>query len=342
MDDAMLDTTMDESDLAGRLGAYAEARLTPDLTTSARLRARVLAGAHRQAALTRADAALAIVPRDARIDPRAARPGRSVRRGPVRWRTVSALALASALGIGLVGTVTAAPGGALYPARLWTETLTLPGDPSARAVAQLERMHQRLQEAAAAAQDGDIGAATAAIAAYASILDETSADALVAGDAVATAALEAGMRRDIAVLQALDGTLPSTVARGRIADAIDRAIARSDELGQIIDGARSGGASGASGGASSPGGGDGPGGNGPGGNGPGGNDPSGKGNGGNGPRPTAGVTPAPDDHPGNAHGQATPGPVAEPTKTAKPDPTPKTDDRSAPPPGGDQGGGQDD
>ena len=62
MDD-MIDL-MDANALLGRrLEAYAESRLSPDLATSSRLRARVLAVAHRQAALARADAALTIVPR---------------------------------------------------------------------------------------------------------------------------------------------------------------------------------------------------------------------------------------------------------------------------------------
>ena len=42
-------------------GAYAEVRLSPDLATSSRLRARVLAVAHRQADLARADASLTVL-----------------------------------------------------------------------------------------------------------------------------------------------------------------------------------------------------------------------------------------------------------------------------------------
>ena len=54
---------MDANGLLGRrLEAYAEFRLSPDLATTRRLRARVLAVAHRQASLARADAALSVLP----------------------------------------------------------------------------------------------------------------------------------------------------------------------------------------------------------------------------------------------------------------------------------------
>ena len=50
MDDAMMDLMAGHGELRRRLGAYAEARLSPDLAASSRMRARVLAVAHRQAA----------------------------------------------------------------------------------------------------------------------------------------------------------------------------------------------------------------------------------------------------------------------------------------------------
>ena len=87
MDDVMTDLLADGI-LQRRLAAYAEARLTPDLATSSRLRARVLAVAHRQSALALADPGLALVadPDRLRLDmstPReAGRPDR-----PARART---------------------------------------------------------------------------------------------------------------------------------------------------------------------------------------------------------------------------------------------------------------
>jgi len=61
MDDEMIDLMAGDARLRRRIDAYAELRLSPDLATSSRIRARVLAVAHRQADLARADAALTIV-----------------------------------------------------------------------------------------------------------------------------------------------------------------------------------------------------------------------------------------------------------------------------------------
>ena len=61
MDDSMIDLTAGDAMLRRRLEAYAEDRLSPDLATSSRLRARVLAVAHRQADLARADASLTVL-----------------------------------------------------------------------------------------------------------------------------------------------------------------------------------------------------------------------------------------------------------------------------------------
>ena len=49
MDDAMMDLMAEHGLLRRRLEAYAETRLSPDLAASSRMRARVLAVAHRQA-----------------------------------------------------------------------------------------------------------------------------------------------------------------------------------------------------------------------------------------------------------------------------------------------------
>ena len=145
MDDAMIEPMTGDPMLRRRLEAYAEARLTSDLAATARIRARVLAVAHRQADLARADAALAVLPRPA------APPRRGRATGP-GWRRVAPALLAAALGVSaLAGVALAArPGGSLYGAHLWVETLGLPSDPSARAVAALARLETRLEEAASA------------------------------------------------------------------------------------------------------------------------------------------------------------------------------------------------
>ena len=65
----------------------------------------------------------------------------------------AAVVLAAAAGTALA----ARPGGALYEQRIWIETLTLPNDPSARAIAELARLDARLREAEDAARAGDFG-----------------------------------------------------------------------------------------------------------------------------------------------------------------------------------------
>lgn len=296
MDDRMIDLTLGEGRLRQRLEAYAEARLSPDPATAARLRARVLAVAHRQADLRRGDAGLTIVPSTIRQGPgiEAHATGRSGRRSaPGRRARLAAAMLAAALvlgGAGAAAVAAAGPGGALYETRLWAERLVLPAEPSVRALAELERLELRLAEARAAARDGDIPALTAALGAYERILDQATGAVVAADDPVAEAALEAGVGRNVEVLHALVDQVPST-AGGAIGRAIDRAIERSDAAVDTIEPGRPG---------------------------------RGNGNGAGGPDPAA--TPRPTKEP-----KPTAGPAAEPTpkptpkggKPDKPDPTPR-------------------
>jgi len=221
MSNEMIDLAAGDARLRRRLEAYADLRLTPDLTATSRMRARVLAHAHRRADLVRADAALTVVPQAAWRP--AARPG--VRRG----RSTAVALVAAALLVGAMAGGAAAssgPGGALYEVRLWIETVSLPSDPSARAVAELSRLGERLREAESAAQGGDEDAAAAALSAYERIMSEASAAVLDSGDPVAAAALETGLGRNVDVLQALVGRVPPGAADA-IGDAVARAIARS-------------------------------------------------------------------------------------------------------------------
>ena len=200
--DAMIDTLAGDDLLRRRLEAFADMRLSPDLTASSRLRARVMAVAHRQASLARADAALTLLPRPlgapgsnpsddlghaARAARRAsggARPGRRQRAAGV----VVAASLAALLAVG--GVHAARPGGPLYDTRLWAETLTLPSDPSARALAELDRLTERLREIGEASRTGDAAGMVAALAAYEAIVEEASASVILASDDVAAAVLE--------------------------------------------------------------------------------------------------------------------------------------------------------
>jgi hypothetical protein len=241
MDD-MIDLTAGDALLRRRLEAFAETRLSPDPASAARIRARVLAVAHRRADLVRADAALTVLTSTAeagRATGRVTSPMlRSRRRG---LRRVAAGLVAASLGIGiLAGTVAAArPGGPLYDVRLWVETAALPSEPSARALAELARLEERLGEASEAAQVGESSAVAAALGAYERIVGESTASAIAAGDAVAAAVLEAGVGRNLAVLQALAGLLPDQ-AGDAIGRAIDRAIERSGAAIEAIETAHPG------------------------------------------------------------------------------------------------------
>lgn len=226
MTNQMIDMMAGDVRFRRRLEAYAEARLSPDLATTSRMRARVLAHAHRHADLARADTALTIVRPGAEEEQRA-------RRSAMVRKTAISLVSAAALAVAMVGGAAAASqaGGALYEARLFVEQVTLPAEPSERAVAELDRLSQRLAEADAAARSGDHTAAAAALAAYERIMAEASTDVLTANDPVAAAAFETGLGRNVEVLQALIAHVP-TQAGAVISRAVERAIERS---GNAID-----------------------------------------------------------------------------------------------------------
>jgi hypothetical protein len=228
--DEMIDLMAGDMRLRRRLDAYAEDRLSPDLTATSRMRARVLAHAHRQAELVRADAALTIVP------PTAWMPEERRRRHGVQRAAIALVAAAGLVGAMVGGAAAASgPGQTFYEARLWVETLTLPSDASARAIAQLGRLGDRLREAEDAARHGDAAAAAAALAAYERIVDQASEAAVGAGDPVAVAALEAGIGHNIDVLTALVASLPSQAAQA-IAPVLERAIEHSGTVIEHVGG----------------------------------------------------------------------------------------------------------
>lgn len=255
LDDQLIDLMAGDDLLRRRLEAYADLRLSPDLATSSRLRARVLAVAHRHASLARADAALTLLPRPdgasgAHSSDDLGRAARAARRTSARaldrrrQRAAGVVLAASLAAVMVVGGVSAArPGGPLYDTRLWAETLTLPSDPAARAVAELDRLGERLREIGEASRSGDAAGAMAALAAYESIVEQASASAILAGDDVAAAVLETGVGRNVEVLRALAATVP-TNASGAITRAVDAAIARSTDAVQRIGASRPGGGQG--------------------------------------------------------------------------------------------------
>ena len=222
MSDEMIDLAAGDMRLRQRLETYADVRLTPDLAATSRMRARVLAHAHRRADLVRADAGLRIVDPSASLTTGE----RRLRRGR---RTAIALVAAALLAGGMVGGAAASsgPGGALYEARLWVEWAMLPTEPPARAVAELGRLADRLREAEAAAARGDQSATSSALAAYERIMNEASSATVAAGDPVAAAALETGLARNVEILRALIGEVPSRADQA-ISAALERAIERSN------------------------------------------------------------------------------------------------------------------
>ncbi len=202
----------DDGELGSLLDAYAGDRLRSDPAAVGRVRARVMAEAHRRPAAA-ADAlpALAVVSR-----PRAV----------LRIFRVPAAAAAALLLVGLLAAGGAiagsAPGGPLYGVRLWAEELTLPSDAAARAEAELARLEARLAEAREAAAAGNGGAVTAALEAY---RREAGAALDAAGtDPTRQEHLAVELGRHVTVLRALVGEVP-----GRASEAIQRAVERSEQ-----------------------------------------------------------------------------------------------------------------
>lgn len=215
----MDDRDTEDVELAERLEAYAEARLSPSRSATSRMRLHVMAAAYRQAGLARVDADPTDADRAALAAAEPASRPRSI--GAPRWRRPVAALLAASLTLALaVGSVAAArPGGPLYGTRIWTESLTLPSSAAERAAAEVRRLDDRLAEAAEAAAAGDSYAAAAALAAYDAILAEATAG--TGDNPVANATLDSAVRRNIEVLTILLGRVPDQ-ARDAIQHAIDQ------------------------------------------------------------------------------------------------------------------------
>lgn len=214
MDDQMFDRyDPGGMEVLRRLEAYADARLTPNVAATTRVRAGVMAAARQRSPL------LAAATMDAAT---MAGPVVSDRPSPVAigtWRRAFAAALAGTITLAiLAGTALAArPGGLLYPARLWTEAANLPAAALPRAQAEIERLQARVLEAQQAAAAGDGPAVQAAVVAYSSIVAEAMAGAN--GDPAATAALEQTIVRHVVTLTALLDRVPAP-ARAAIENAL--------------------------------------------------------------------------------------------------------------------------
>lgn len=234
MDDhGMTDRERMDDELTRRLQAYADARLSPTLSATARMRARVVEAADRQAARAQtAEARTGVLAAPVQLVRTRMDRARMDRTQRPSWRRPLTALLAAGLTLAVgVGSVAASqPGGPLYGTRIWMETLTLPSNADERAQAELRRLQERLAEAGAAATAGNTGAAQAALDAYGSIVDEATHD--VGNDVAAAATLETGLRSNVDVLTVLVGRVPTEQAK----EAIQRAIDRSDSAVEQIHG----------------------------------------------------------------------------------------------------------
>jgi len=220
-----------------RLEAYADARLTPNVAATTRVRAGVMAAAHQRSAML----AGALADGTTIAAPVTTDPPTPVAIGS--WRRAFAAALAGTITLAiLAGTALAArPGGLLYPARLWTEAANLPAASLPRAQAEIGRLQARVVEAQQAAAVGDGPAVQAAIVAYTAIVAEAAAG--TEGDPVATAALEQTVARHMVVLTALLDRVPLQAR-----SAMENALASSTKvLDSIHPGAPPAGGSGGGG-----------------------------------------------------------------------------------------------
>jgi hypothetical protein len=190
-------------ELERRLEAYAAARLSPDPSRMAIVRAAVMAQARH--------------PLDESTLVQAGRPGFF---GGWRRATV-ALAAASLAGLLLGGTAfaTSRAGAPLYGVRIWLEAATLPVDRDARAAAELSRLQSRLGDVADAAARGDGSAVSAALAEYRLSVESALATAGEEHDLLAR--LEIELMRHRVVLASLLGFVPSN-AQDAIQQVMDR------------------------------------------------------------------------------------------------------------------------
>lgn len=222
MDEQMQQAQAGEMRVMQRLGAFADARLSPDPAAVRRMRARVL-----REARARFEAGTIAAPADTdRVTSIADR--RPTRR---RLRRGAALLLAATLSLAAVGgaALAATPGGPLYGAALWLEEAMLPAGGAARTDAEIERLEHRLSEAGAAVASGNGGAIAAALAAYRETVDD--ALAAVGGNEAWQARLEAALGTHLVVLETLLGKVPAP-AQG----AIQQAITKGNEAQDRVDG----------------------------------------------------------------------------------------------------------
>ncbi len=227
MDDNVIDQTEPGYiELARRLEAYADLRLSPSAAATTRMRTAVMAAAHRRAALIQADATF-----DAAESTPTAVAAEQARAAATRtsWRRPMAAIFAGTLTLAiLAGTAYGArPGGPLYAARVWTEMSNLPANIVDRAQAEATRLEQRLHEAQQASTAGDIPATEAALSAYSTIVVEAAKESH--GDPTATAAIEVTVTRHVVILTLMVDSVPAG-ARESAVQALSSSTMALDDL----------------------------------------------------------------------------------------------------------------
>jgi len=141
-----------------------------------------------------------------------------------------AAVMAGIVTIGILGgaAFSTRAGGPLYEARIWTEMANLPADRPARALAQVARLDQRLQEAQGASTDGDGHATEVALIAYSTIVVDAGTG--TAGDPTAVTTIKVTVTRHIVVLRLLVDSVPAP-ARTAVQQALSSSTMVLDDLG---------------------------------------------------------------------------------------------------------------
>ncbi len=206
---------MRQDELAERLEAFAAATLDPVPDRMSEIRAVVVARAERGASPEPARHAFIAALGQFRFSAPRLEVVRRV--GYVAGSAVLVLSMAT-------GAMAASgPGGPLYGARIWFETMGLPSSGSARANSELPLLDQRLQEARDAARRGDVSALNAALNAYTSTLQD-AADNAGPDD---QSKIDATVSKHVDVLEGLLGNTGGN-SQQAIQNAIDNAIDRID------------------------------------------------------------------------------------------------------------------
>jgi hypothetical protein len=190
-------------ELDRQLQTYASARLTPSSDAVRRMRKAVVLRAADLAAIRQFEAERLAAEQE-RL--------RNSHAGLFGWlglhRRASAALLAASMTIASVGVVFGASADSpLYPARIWLQSVLLPGSGDARAAAHVDLLEQRVEDAEHAAGGADAAGVQAALTAYISELESAIADAQ--NDPARLAELQQALAAHLLLLQQLENSAPA-------------------------------------------------------------------------------------------------------------------------------------